>query len=161
MTDELKVEYDQCFDNWRFLVGLRFTVLAFFLTLTSALLYAVFTQPIFNNKPYQYLVSIIGIVSSWAIIMLEGRNRQLYDVCINRAKAIEKQFYTTQGQQQSTVSDNCLAHLLYSAPRQFWAWHTGAIYILYAIAFLIWLGLLFTASCGGFPIQPVTTHGTG
>ena len=161
MDGKLKVEYEQCFDNWRFLVGLRFTVLAFFLTLTSAILYGVFTQPIFQEKLYQILASLVGIGSSWAIIMLEGRNRQLYYVCISRAKEIERLFYPTQSQQQQVVSDNCLAHLLDSAPRKCWAWHTGALYILYGMVFLIWLGLFFAAICGKCPIPPATTHNTG
>lgn len=136
MDDNLKTEYEQCFENWRFLVGLRFRVLAFSLTLTSALLYAIFALP-FREKIFQYLFSIIGIISSWSVIMLEGRNRQLYYSCIRRAKEIEGQ--------------NGIAHEMDSAPGKFTAWHTGAIKILYGIMLSIWIIMLIVTIFGRFP----------
>lgn len=153
MDDNSITEYEQSFENWRFLVGLRFTVLAFSLTLTSALLYAIFTLPLFREKIFQYLVSIIGIVSSWAIIMLEGRNRQLYYSCIRRAKEIECQNGTQNQDKKQHM--NGLAHEMDSAPVKFTAWHTGAMYTLYGIMLLIWIALLIVTMCGRFPAPPV------
>jgi len=155
MNNKLTLEYEQCFANWRFLVGLRFTVLGFFLTLSSVLLYGVLAQSIFHEKFYQYLFSSIGFVATWAIIMAEGRNRQLYDQCILRAKAIEKLFYTEQNDQPQISAKSSLAHSLLSAkPKPLRAWHTGAIYIIYITALLIWLGLFVAALFGKFPITP-------
>jgi len=155
MDDKLKVEYEQCFENWRFLVGLRFTVLGFFLALTSGLLYGVFTAPILRER--LYLVAFFGFVSSWAMIMLENRNRQLYHACISRAEAIESLIYSEQNDQEPVKADKALAHLILSAPPcKLWAWHAGGIYLVYGIALLIWFHLPIAVLLGILPVPPST-----
>jgi hypothetical protein len=64
MEDRLTAEYGHAFESWRFLVGLRFTVIGFFLTLNSALLFVVLTLPVFKVRAYQYLCSTVGLLFS-------------------------------------------------------------------------------------------------
>jgi len=142
-------EYEQSFENWRFLVGLRFTVLAFFLTLTSALIYTVLTQTLFKEQLYQYLISIIGIASSWSIIMFEGRNRQLYYTCIKRAKEIENYYNRTEENQGKGLAND-----LDTVPPKFWAWHTLGFYMFYGITLIIWIALFIATIFNKFPAIP-------
>jgi hypothetical protein len=83
-------EYGMCFDNWRFFVGLRFTVLAFFITLNSGLLYAYFGlmgEDI--KKLFMVFPPIVGVISVLAGWIIENRTSDMYFACLQRAKAIE------------------------------------------------------------------------
>jgi hypothetical protein len=149
MSDErLQTEYEQCFDNWRFLVGLRFTVLAFFLTLTSGLLYAALTLPaVFPNRPDQIIMikvtAIAGLISCLLIIAIERRNKELYDLCVERATQIEKQWYSETKQEPPTLTDkDGLAHQLKSKKASLlrFRWHGIALEFMVFMEWRLLLG---------------------
>lgn len=92
----LRCEYEKCFDTWQFGVSLRFTTLAFWLTLTSGLLVFFFSNAeLLGSRSVKYVISAIGLVVTLAVSIIETRNRQIYGACIERAKAIEVAVKTT------------------------------------------------------------------
>ncbi len=138
MDDKLKIEYQQCWETWRFLVGLRFTVFRLFLLLSPALFIAVLSQPALQQPGYKDALSLFGIVSTFLVITLECRNKQLYKCCLARAKALEGLFYPQSSQPSTVNADDCIAHLLDSAKARPWAWH-GHILTLYVVVILAWI----------------------
>jgi hypothetical protein len=140
MSDEnLQTEYEQCFDNWRFLVGLRFTLLAFFLTLTSGLVYI--ALQLFGSRAFQSVVTGVGVVSSVLMYILEHRTGKLYAVCMARAATIEEYLHP------QTAKD-CLAHKLEAQVPTLFSRHATGIYGFYVVAGVIWF-LLFVAAWSG------------
>jgi len=151
-VDDL-TEYKQCLESWRFFVGLRFTVFAFFLTLTSALLYVVLTNSKFEDSLYRVLVSLVGLVCTFAVYIIEVRNQHLYDVCCNRAKVLEARSNQPDARKQAQPDSITLACAVQTAtrrgslfPRQFLTHSTG-FFILYLVAALVWIGILCGAIC--------------
>jgi len=153
MVEKSDVEYNQCFESWRFFVGLRFTVLGFFLSLTSALVYGVFAIPLFKNPGAIYVLAFIGVLISWAFIMLEGRNRKLYYTCIKRGQDIESSQKEKELKKNCTDSCRSLAKKLNSVPRKIYAWHTGAIFGLYGLTLVIWISLFILTLMKILPLQ--------
>lgn len=88
--NDLQGEYEKCWDVWQFGVGLRFTTLAFWLTLTTGLLY-LFVKPRDLAYPQitQSIICFLGFLFTIAVRIIENRNKQIYDVCIKRAMEIE------------------------------------------------------------------------
>lgn len=88
--NDLQGEYEKCWDVWQFGVGLRFTTLAFWLTLTSGLLF-LFVKPKDLAYPQitQSIICVLGFLFTMAVGIIENRNKQIYGACIRRAMAIE------------------------------------------------------------------------
>lgn len=163
--ENLRKEYEVCFDNWRFFVGLRFTVLAFFLTLNSGLLYAFFGMMDKSKQEwFVFFPPLIGIISVFAALVIENRNRQLYYPCILRAKEIEKKLGYEENKAEKVertchwgkkeklniselAKKNCIAVLLDNCcPVTFLSWQTQGIRIVYALLAVIWV-ILLLVSC--------------
>jgi hypothetical protein len=169
MTDDnkenLRKEYDVCFDNWRFFVGLRFTVLAFFLTLNSGLLY-IFLKGEITPENFKCLPPIIGLLSVIAGFLIENRTRQLYYACIQRAKSIEvKLEYESNPEKDekipkislwkqhkrkkkklldSEAEKNCIGILLDNrCPTTIFSSQTWGIRIVYFVLVVVWVIILF------------------
>jgi hypothetical protein len=152
--EELRTEYEQCFDNWRFLVGLRFTVLAFFLTLTSGLVYVVFAMhEALHPIRFQIVVSVIGILASGLVWIMEKRNKELYAVCIQRAVQIEDAWYPKPEKQASPLmATDGLAHQIETKKASLLSSHSKGILGFYGVSAFIWLMLLLGAILGRFPV---------
>lgn len=149
-------EYKVCFDNWRFFVGLRFTVLAFFLTLNSALL-TVYVSSIGEGAKNWLapLMPIMGLVATVALWLIENRNRELYFGCMQRAKAIEKRLgyeenaggkigpVPNKSEVEKEAQANCLAFLLDDCYKvSFWGTHTRVLMFLRISFLILWIFLL-------------------
>ena len=165
-NESLRKEYEVCFNNWRFFVGLRFTVLAFFLTLNSGLLYA-FLNMLSDNKQEMFLVllPLVGIFSVYAGWIIENRMRQMYYACIQRAKQIEgklKYESNTEIEKDKRIShiwplgnvkkpdvdeeakNNCIGILLDNrCPATIYSWQTLGIRVIYSVLFAMWVVLPF------------------
>jgi hypothetical protein len=152
--EKLQTEYEQCFDNWRFVVGLRFTILAFFLTLTSGLVYIAFTMhEAFHPRTLQVIVYVIGILASGLVWIMEKRNKELYDVCIQRAEQVEEQWYShAERPAPLLTATNGLAHQIESKKASPLSSHSNGILGFYRISAFIWLLLLLAAIFGKFPV---------
>ncbi len=141
-------EYEQCFESWRLLVGLRPVMFVLSFSVVSAVVYFFFGKDGDNSEPaIKCILSLVGFVFTIGIIMFEGRTRQLYDVCIHRAGKLEL------GDQSPPTADCChvnegarLATLLMAERRLPWAWHTGGIYLTYGVMVVVWLFLLFSSA---------------
>lgn len=169
-VEKLLKEYDICFDNWRFFVGLRFTVLAFFLTLNSGLLY-IFLKGEITSEGFRFLPPIIGLLSVIAGFMIENRTRQMYYACIQRAKGIEVELgyesnpekdnrilkISLSGQQERKkkklldreAANNCIGILLDNrCPPTILSSQTLGIRLIYSVLIVVWVALLFVAIPG-------------
>jgi hypothetical protein len=158
-NENLRKEYQVCFDNWRFLVGLRFTEQALFVTLNAGLFYAflnLFVKE--GNIWFVGLPPIIGIFSVVAALMIENRNRQLYYACIVRAKVIEHKLGLCNNDTEKThLNSSCqkrpdieevaknksLAVLLVKyCPTAISSSHTWGIRVFYIVLLFMWMLLL-------------------
>ena len=166
-SNQLAKEYEVCFSNWRFFVGLRFTVLAYFLTLNSGLLY-VFVSHNNSNNPFVFVIPVLGLISIIAGCMIENRNRRMYYVNLQRAKEIERRFnYVNndakkieslgfkeevpriskedKGDDKPKAEDNCIAILLdHCCPITPYSSQTWGIRIIYGVFFVVWISLFMS-----------------
>lgn len=126
-------------ESWRFLTGVRFSVLVFAATLLAILM-----------GGYQYIVTnldkleglgqiattavpIFGAMTTLAIILIEERTRNLYGSLLHRGLALEVFLDIPVGH----------FHALWSAPLPGRiVTHTRALRIIYGMIFLTWLALL-------------------
>ncbi|MGD0786012.1 MAG: hypothetical protein ABR969_09390 [Sedimentisphaerales bacterium] len=163
--ENLRKEYDICFENWRFFVGLRFTVLAFFLTLNSGLFY-IFLKGEITLENFKWLPPIIGLFSVIAGFLIENRTKQMYYACIQRAKKIEVELayesnpekderipnISPWGQYKrkkeklldSEAKNNCIGILLDNrCPTTIFSSQTWGIRIVYFVLIAAWVIILF------------------
>jgi hypothetical protein len=159
----IDTEYEQCLESWRFYLGLRPAILVFALSVMSAGIYFLMGK---DNSPgpiAKILLSLGGFIITVAVFMFEWRTRDLYDVCIKRARALElggnsppeflygtsfsKMWECTRdairGKAKEVESNNHrLATLLINKPRHLLSWQTGAIYLTYGVMGVAWLVML-------------------
>ncbi len=92
LNDDATIEYTACWENWRFFLAFRSTLLILSFTITSGLLYLYFlkdsTGATLGSFP-RFVISFLGLVFSYGLIVIEGRNRQMYTACLDRARVIE------------------------------------------------------------------------
>lgn len=92
LGDDDTVEYTACWESWRFFLAFRSTLLILSFSITSGLLYLYFlkdsTGETLESFP-RFIISFLGLVFSYGLIVIEGRNRQMYTACLNRARVIE------------------------------------------------------------------------
>jgi len=172
LGNELECEYTQCFESWRFFLKFRSALLLLSFVIMCTLLYFYFSVDKQGNVlgyGSRFVIFILGTLYTLAMMVVEGRNRQMYTACLNRAKAIELKdekgpgFPYESGLKEiwaCTVDFFCrrvrtleakqhnLATLLISTPRHLLAWMSGGIYLLYIGMLLIWI-LLFCGSTLG------------
>jgi len=163
--DNLHKEYEVCFSNWRFFVGLRFTVLAFFLTLNSGLLYAFLNMTgEKKQQPYMILPPLVGIVAVYAGFIIDNRIRQLYFACIRRAKQIEDKLRYADNEAKriprllprdrekkpdimELAKKNSIAKLLDDCcPVTIFSWQALAVWVIYLVLIIVWFILFFIAA---------------
>lgn len=165
-NEALLKEYGECWANWRFIVGLRFTVLAYFLTLNSGLLYVCLKGIGENAHPLVKWVPVLGLLSVVAAWVIENRNKQMYYACIQRVKAIEancgylehwqakirRVWWWTKFRNdvEDDAEDNCIGHLLDNrCPVRLSSSQTWGIRLLYLGFVLAWV-VLFAGNMTGF-----------
>lgn len=138
----LLTEYVLLASSWRFLTGIRFTLLAFSTTLQSALL-VVYQYVLLNFEK----LGAIGLVSLWAVpalgfiatasvILIEERTRSLYGACLLRGRTIELELQNPLGHFH-TLWNTPLPHNVVT--------HSRALRLLYLSALVAWLYLLYRA----------------
>jgi hypothetical protein len=164
-------EYEQCMESWRFYLGQRPAFLAFALSIMSAGAYFLLGKDGPTEPIVKILLSFAGLVFTFSVITFEQRTRDLYDVCIKRARTLELESQSPPkfkyGQENKGFSDIWpstrdyfrgnikeydskeyrLATLLIAKPRHLLAWQTGGIYLTYGIMCLAWI---FMMLCGVF-----------
>ncbi len=175
---DLGSEYAQCFESWRFFLKFRSALVLFSFALMCTLLYFYFSRDKDGNAPgYQLrlVIFLLGTLYTLAMMVIEGRNRQMYTACLERAKAIELKdengpgfpyekslkeiwqctmdFFRRRVRTLEAKEHN-LATLLISTPRHLLAWMTGGIYLLYIGMLLVWI-LLFCGSTFGSLVRLV------
>jgi hypothetical protein len=167
LRKELDCEYTQCFESWRFFLKLRAGLAVISFSIMAVLLYFYFSKGKDGSLPsYQlrFVIFVLGSLYTVAIMIIEGRNRQMYRACLDRARAIEltdeklpdfpyegslqKMWVCTKHFLRGKVhtleaKEHNLATLLISTPRHFLAWMTGGIYLLYIGMLVIWILLFF------------------
>jgi hypothetical protein len=172
LGQDLECEYAQCFESWRFFLKFRSGLLLLSFMIMCTLLYFYFSVDKQGNVlsyGSRFVIFILGTLYTLAMMVIEGRNRQMYTACLNRAKAIELKngkgpefpYESSLKEMWQCTVDFCrrrvrtleakehnLATLLVSTPRHLLAWMTGGIYLLYAGMLLIWI-LLFCGSTLG------------
>jgi hypothetical protein len=163
-TVSIDTEYEQCMESWRFYLGQRPAFLAFALSIMSAGAYFLLGKDSPPEPIVKILLSFAGLVFTFGVIMFEKRTRDLYDVCIKRARALElgdksppdflygarfsEMFTATRDALHGKLKeldskDYKLATLIIAKPRHLLAWQTGGIYLTYGIMCIAWLLMLF------------------
>ena len=137
----LRNEYTVVGASWRFLVGIRFAVLAFAATVLSALLGAY--QYVLTNKDRlgdvgqtaSWAVPALGIVTTIAIFLIEERTKILYTSCLQRGRKVEIELNIENGHffQLAVAPLPCKI-----------VSHTRAIRTIYILVFFVWNYLLFS-----------------
>ncbi|OGZ54877.1 MAG: hypothetical protein A3F85_04290 [Candidatus Ryanbacteria bacterium RIFCSPLOWO2_12_FULL_44_26] len=137
----LRNEYTVVGASWRFLVGIRFAVLAFAATVLSALLGAY--QYVLTNKDRLgdvgqtalWAVPALGIVTTIAIFLIEERTKILYTSCLQRGRKVEIELNIENGHffQLAVAPLPCKI-----------VSHTRAIRTIYILVFFVWNYLLFS-----------------
>jgi len=159
----IDTEYEQCLESWRFYLGLRPAILVFALSVMSAGIYFLMGGDSSPEPLAKTLLSLGGFIITVAVFMFEWRTRDLYDVCIKRARALELKsqsppefLYGTsfaemwectcdvlRGKAKELESNgHRLATLLINKPRHLLSWQTGAIYLTYGVMGVAWLFML-------------------
>ncbi len=167
-TVSIDTEYEQCLESWRFYLGQRPAFLAFALSIMSAGVYFLMGKESPPEPIVKILLSFGGLVFTIGVVMFEQRTRDLYDVCIKRARALELGgqsppdylYGANFSEMLSCTRDvlrgkdkelDCkkykLATLLIVKPRHLLAWQTGGIYLTYGVMCIAWLFMLL---CGVF-----------
>lgn len=159
-------EYTQCWENWRFFLGFRGTLLVLSFTIMSGLLYAFFANDKQGNPPaseVRLLIASLGIIYTLGIIIIENRNRQMYAACVNRARAIEEpqkekgtrkspwklflfvllEFCARSKTSPPEPEEHNLANLLEETSVTLLSWHTLGIFLIYFSVGLVWVFLFF------------------
>ncbi|MHC4104601.1 MAG: hypothetical protein ACYSR9_06645 [Planctomycetota bacterium] len=175
---DLECEYAQCFESWRFFLKLRSALALLSFIIVCTLLYFYFSVDKQGNAlsyGSRFAIFVLGMLYTLAMMVVEGRNRQMYTACLNRAKAIELKdengpgfpyerslkeiwactvdFFRRRVRTLEAKEHN-LATLLISTPRHLLAWMTGGIYLLYIGMLLMWI-LLFCGSTLGSLVRLV------
>jgi hypothetical protein len=175
---DLGSEYTQCFESWRFFLKFRSGLALLSFMIMCTLLYFYFSVDKQGNVlsyGSRFVIFVLGTLYTLAMMVVEGRNRQMYTACLERAKAIELKDGNGPGYPyerslkeiwQCTVDffrrkvrtleakEHNLATLLVSTPRHLLAWMTGGIYLLYVGMLLVWI-LLFCGSTFGSLVRLV------
>jgi hypothetical protein len=164
---DLECEYAECFESWRFFLKFRSGLALLSFMIMCVLLYFYFGKDEAGNAAgygARFVIFMLGALYTLAMMVIEGRNRQMYTACLERAKAIELEnemgpefpygkglkeiwqctadFFRRRVRRLEAKEHN-LATLLISTPRHLLAWMSGGIYLLYAGMLLIWILLFF------------------
>lgn len=140
-AENLRLEYQECGSESRFLMGVRFTFFATFIAFSAVLMgayqYVWAGADVFGSlQPYVlFTVSLFGIITAFVAVMIETRNIVLADMCNKRSAALETKLDIDAGIHQQ-ISDWAVreGHTPFT--------QTFAVYILYDCAFLVWVALL-------------------
>jgi hypothetical protein len=175
---DLGSEYTQCFESWRFFLKFRSGLALLSFMIMCTLLYFYFSADKQGNVlsyGSRLAIFILGTLYTLAMMVVEGRNRQMYTACLERAKAIELKDGNGPGYPYERslkeiwactvdffrrkvrtleAKEHKLATLLISTPRHLLAWMTGGIYLLYVGMLLVWI-LLFCGSTFGSLVRLV------
>lgn len=178
LIKDLGSEYEQCFESWRFFLKFRSGLALLSFMIMCTLLYFYFSVDKQGNMlsyGSRFVIFVMGTLYTLAMIVVEGRNRQMYRACLERAKAIELQDGSGPGYPYEKslkeiwkctldffgrkvrtleAKEHNLATLLVSTPRHLLAWMTGGIYLLYGGMLLVWI-LLFSGSTLGSLVRLV------
>ena len=148
-SDELlksyKKEYGIVATSWRFFISLRFIVIAFTVTLQSALftLYSMFPQEQARGifRFYYVLIPLLGILTVLATSIIERRNIRHFQLLVRRGIELEFCLGIRDGhfwriyELQSTIPKGI---------ERFYT-HTWGIRIIYFAMYIIWIFLFLTA----------------
>lgn len=176
LWNEAECEYAQCFESWRFFLKLRSGLALLSFMIMCVLLYFYFAKDAVGNSAgygVRFVIFLLGVLYTVAMMLVEGRNGQMYTACLNRARAIE----LANGQRQGVpcesslkemwactvdflrrrgrtpeASEHNLATILMSTRRHLLAWMTGGIYLLYIGMLFIWI-LLFCGTTLGSVVR--------
>ena len=138
-------EYDVVATSWRFFISLRFIVIAFTVTLQSALftLYSRFPQEQAQGifRFYYIFIPLLGILTVLATSVIEKRNIKHFQLLVKRG--IELEFYL--GIQDGHFRR--IYELQSTVPRGLkrFQTHTWGIRIIYLALYVIWIFLFLTA----------------
>ena len=131
----LRNEYTVVGADWRFLVGIRFAVLAFAATVLSALLGAY--QYVLTNKDRLgdvgqtalWAVPALGITVTLIVWLIEARTKKLYTICLINGAEVE----TRLGLEVRHFYD------LWRSPHPLrFGSHTTAIRAIYIVVLVVW-----------------------
>ena len=138
-------EYDVVATSWRFFISLRFIVIAFTVTLQSALftLYSRFPPEHAQgvSRFYYIFVPLLGVLTVLATSIIERRNIKHFQLLVRRGIELEFSLSIQDGhfqriyELQSTVSKGL---------ERFYT-HTWGIRIIYFALYIIWIFLFLAA----------------
>jgi len=148
-SDELlksyRKEYNIVATSWRFFISLRFIVIAFTVTLQSALftLYSRFPQEQARGifRFYYVLIPLLGILTVLATSIIERRNIKHFQLLVKRG--IELEFYLgiRDGHFRRIYE---LQSAIPKGIERFYT-HTWGIRTIYFALYVVWIFLFLTA----------------
>lgn len=136
--DNLRTEYHEAGENWRFFIKTRFIAVGYFATFNSLLLALV--GWVIKELPYTTKIIVLSIIPPFGAIMslvfglMDYRSLQLFLACLSRAKKIEEHLSLKNG----------LYYCLDKAgKREKTSWftitHSKAIFVVYACMYILWV----------------------
>jgi hypothetical protein len=103
--ENLRLEYKEICENWRYLVDQRFKIFQLFYTVTSGLAVAFVVLKGRRFSYHEYLVPFLGILTAAVTWMLDTRRRILDYTILSRGKELESNRYLSIGEGQFTKLD--------------------------------------------------------
>lgn len=144
MNENCQKEYDIVAISWRFFISLRFIVIAFTVTLQSALftIYSRFPQERAGgiSRFYYIFIPLLGILTVLATSIIEARNIKHFQLLVRRGIELEFHLGIQDGhfrriyELQSTVQLGI---------KRFQT-HTWGIRIIYFALYIIWIFLFLS-----------------
>ena len=145
LREVYKKEYDIVATSWRFFISLRFIVIAFTVTLQSALfaLYSRLSQEVAKSdlRLYYTFIPLLGILTVLATSIIERRNIKHFQLLVRRG--IELEFYL--GIQDGHFRRIYILQTTRGKGLARFYTHTWGIRIIYFALYLIWIFLLLTS----------------
>ncbi len=132
--ESLRDEYKLVFDGYKFFVSLRFIVVAFAMSIQSALL-SIYNQVVKESHFHGFVVFVVAMVFLIALAIRERRTINLFSSLLKRGIELELQLGITHG---------FFHRIAEISPKrfQFTATHTKGITLVYAGMFFLWILLL-------------------
>jgi hypothetical protein len=162
--EKLKLDYERVIDCWKTLADIRFKLLAFVPALGGAGLGATLAAKLTGAQ--LFAISLLGFLATFAIIMYDQRNSQLYNDASARARWLEGQLGFKSHYQEGWKDDT--GGLFRQRPgrtRQIFGiilWHDKALSIIYAASLAAWVFLavrgIETSSLFGGPSGNTIRH---
>lgn len=130
-------EYKLVFEGYKFFVSIRFIVVAFAMSIQSALL-TIYNQTVKESRLHGFIIFAVAMISLSALAIIERRTTNLFSGLLKRGTELEFQLGITHG----------LFHRIDEiSPKRFQlvATHTKGITLVYVGMFALWILLLVAA----------------